>query len=300
MSDTKMCPYCGEDIKIEAIKCKHCQSMLSKEDDQLVGAAAPARTVKQTAAKTKKPVQKSRLAWVAVAAVAVVLILFVVLLGINDQDSFTLTPGSSPSSEESKEATSPKTGSEEFKPLEIKDSGYIVSNGYLFYGVIIHNPNEHYAVEFPTYRITARDDADQVIGTDDQVLSLIYPQQDFAFGSLGFSLDQQPTNVDFMTIAPRDYNITAVEMLENPIFIPLEVVGVNKRGDSILGEVSNPNSYDIDSAVVTAIFRDDNGKIIGGDSTFIDNLPAGGKTPFDLRAYSSWITDNYSVFANIW
>jgi hypothetical protein len=37
MSDTKMCPYCGEDIKIEAIKCKHCHTMLSEEDDQLVG-----------------------------------------------------------------------------------------------------------------------------------------------------------------------------------------------------------------------------------------------------------------------
>jgi len=32
MTDTKMCPHCGKDIKLEAIKCKHCQSMLSEED----------------------------------------------------------------------------------------------------------------------------------------------------------------------------------------------------------------------------------------------------------------------------
>ncbi len=37
MTDTKMCPYCGEDIKVEAIKCRHCLSILSEEDDQLVG-----------------------------------------------------------------------------------------------------------------------------------------------------------------------------------------------------------------------------------------------------------------------
>jgi hypothetical protein len=300
MTGTKVCPYCGEEVKAAAIKCKHCHSILSEEDNALVGAAAPAKPVRQAVPKAKKPIWKRWWAWAAVTAVTVGLFLLIASLGGGDKDTSTTTPSSTPSSEESKETTSPKTVSDEFKPLEIKDSGYIVSNGYLFYAVIMHNPNEKFAVEFPTYRITARDDSDQVIGTEDQVLSFIYPQQDFAFGSLGFQLDQQPTKVDFMALEPRDYNITAVEMLEHPIFIPLEVVGANKRGDSILGEISNPNSYDIDSAVVTAIFRDANGKIIGGESTFIDKLPAGGKTPFELRAYSTWITDNYAVYANIW
>ena len=28
MSDTKRCPYCDEEIRINAVKCKHCGSML--------------------------------------------------------------------------------------------------------------------------------------------------------------------------------------------------------------------------------------------------------------------------------
>ena len=235
MTDTKMCPYCGEDIKVEAIKCKHCQSMLSAEDDALVGVAA------------KKPIKKKWWPWAAVTAVAVVLLIIIVTLGIGDKDATTTSPGSTALSVET---DSPKPVSEEFKPLEIKDAGYIVSNGYLYYGVIIHNPNEKLAIEFPSYRITARDNTDQVIGTYDHVLSIIYPQQDFAYGSLGFQLDQQPAKVDFIALEPRDYNISPAEMLENPTFIPLEVVGANKRGDSILGEISNPNSYDIDSLVL--------------------------------------------------
>ncbi len=298
MADTKICQYCGEEIKKEAIKCKHCHSMLSEEGNALVG--APAKATRQVEFRAKAPVWKRWWVWASVAVIALALVLLIALLGGGNKGTSITNPSISSSSEESKETTSSKTVSDEFKPLEIKDSGYIVSDGYLFYAVILHNPNEKFAVEFPTFRITARDDKDQVIGTEDQVLSLIYPQQDFAFGFLGFELDQQPAKVDIITLEPEDYNITAVEMLEHPIFIPLEVVGINKRGDSILGEVSNPNSYDIDSAVVTAIFRDANGKIIGGDLTFIDKLPAGGKTPFEIRPYSAWVTDNYTVYANIW
>lgn len=90
MTDTKMCPYCGEEVKLEAIKCKHCQSMLSAEDDALVGAAAPppARQAAQAAPKVKKPIWKRWWAW---AVVIVVLFLFIVSSGGEDKS----TPSSS-------------------------------------------------------------------------------------------------------------------------------------------------------------------------------------------------------------
>lgn len=33
MSATKICPYCAEDVRVEAIKCKHCGSYIGRGSD---------------------------------------------------------------------------------------------------------------------------------------------------------------------------------------------------------------------------------------------------------------------------
>ena len=73
MTDMKKCPYCGEEIKAGAIKCKHCQTMLSEEDSVPVGAAATAKP-QQTTPKVKKPIWKRWWLWVIVGLLVIAMI----------------------------------------------------------------------------------------------------------------------------------------------------------------------------------------------------------------------------------
>lgn len=184
--------------------------------------------------------------------------------------------------------------------LEIKEAGFSMSSGYLYYAVILHNNSDKLAVQFPTFRMTARDASGALLGTEDQVGNIIYPNQDFVWAGLAYSIDERPAKVEFEVVEPDDYNVMSASALSIPTYKPLEVTGVNKKGSRILGEVYNPNDYTIEQTVVTVVFRDDNGALIGGDLTFVDSLKAGAKIPFDMDLYIDFANDNYTVYANSW
>ena len=204
---------------------------------------------------------------------------------------------------EERESVNTDPSENEFKALGIKEYGYCISDaGYLYIAVILNNPNTQYAVEFPSFRVTAYDEADKVIGTEDQTLSVIYPNQDFAYAGQCFKVSTEPIRVDVTVIEPDEYNITNPNSLEYSTYIQMQGEGTSIIDEKILGEISNQNTYDIDSAIATVLFRDSEGKLVGGDCTFIDKIPAGGKTPFEIKTtYSDIVvTDNYEVWANIW
>jgi len=196
--------------------------------------------------------------------------------------------------------TSNETSNSKMLPIEVKEFGYSMQDEYVYYSVILHNPNEDKAIELPSFRITARDESGSPLATEEQTLSIIYPKQDFVHAFQAFDVDEMPATVDIEVLEPDDYNIKNVSMLDNSEYSPLNVVNATFRTDSIVGEIQNNNNYDIDSGVVTVIFRDSNGKLIGGTSTYVDSIKANSTTPFDITIYESFATDNFEVYANIW
>ena len=53
MDNTKPCPHCGEEIKAEAIKCKHCFSMLEKENGNTIACPFCGEEIRDGAIKCK-------------------------------------------------------------------------------------------------------------------------------------------------------------------------------------------------------------------------------------------------------
>lgn len=193
------------------------------------------------------------------------------------------------------------------EPLELVESGYAVKNGYdkfyIQYAIIVRNPNAEKGVRFPKVRITAKNANNEILGTSDIVGKEILPNGMWYSAFQACSTEEEPASVDFELIQPEDsewvssshFDYVGEELLvENPV----------KRNDKIVGEISNPNDYDIDGVAVTVLFRDESGKLLAGETTYTDKITANGKIPFELLYFGgehqAYITDHFEVHASPW
>ncbi len=218
------------------------------------------------------------------------------------------TPAATQNTEAPKTAApkteAPKEEEKSVLPIEIKEFGYSMSGDYLYYSIHLYNPNDSYIVKLPSFRITARDASGVPLGTEEQTLMEIYPLHDSWHAFMGFSVEEEPATVDVEILPSKDYNIKKVSSAEHKEFKPLEVINSAIRdgsiGKKLVGEVKNDNDYEIKRAVVTIVFRDENGALIGGDSCFVEDVPAGGTAAFEKSLYIKFMTDNYEIYADNW
>ena len=136
-----------------------------------------------------------------------------------------------------------------------------------------------------------------MLGTEDQVLSVIYPEQHFIYGFQAFSVDDMPETVEFEVLTPEDYNLKRASVMEP--YQPLEVVNTAVRSDKIVGEINNPNNETL-NGVVVVLCKNSAGELVGIESTFVDDVSAGGSTPFSISIYGYTDIAEIECYANRW
>jgi serine/threonine protein kinase len=197
--------------------------------------------------------------------------------------SSTASSGSGLSTETSDtgDASSPR-------PFTIREQAWSVSSSsgatnYVHWAAVVDNPNKSFFGSFPTLRITARDANGGVVGADEQVLESLPPAGTIAFaGQVSASAKPSTVTVEYAKV---EWSADKLGPDRYPKFSTAGIsVGADTIGSqTVSGEVRNPYSLDVSQLAITSLYRDVNGKLVGGATSFVDGIPAGKDTPFTVK-----------------
>jgi hypothetical protein len=163
------------------------------------------------------------------------------------------------------------------RPLFVDEQGFgALEAEHAGWGFVIQNPNEKLAAEEVEYHVTAWADDDSVLGTSASSLSLILPGERFGVGGELF-LPAGPIieRITFQLL-PRAYaagDLPAGYLTVDDIELDS---GAASGGLSVRGRLSNDLDQDLSMIDVYALAYDESGAIVGGGSTIVDIIEAGG------------------------
>lgn len=190
--------------------------------------------------------------------------------------------GSTPPAQSVQDSTPPVL---EENPLEVVESGWSVSNGYIHYAFALHN-NADVQINFPGVTITGRDASGQVLFSEEKIISSLPAGGTLRYGFLAGN-GTAPARVEFTPIMPADYAVST----EADTTASFTVAGVREVPDGLsgikfTGEVTTDReggAGDYGSQVaITVILRDESGAIIYGNTGFARRPAVGETTSFEV------------------
>ena len=189
-------------------------------------------------------------------------------------------------------------------PVSILEAGWGINNNYLYYAFVARS-NFDKAIRFPEFRVVIRDSEGDLISSDNYTTWYIMPGETIYCTDMGSKIEgETPASIEVEFLEPDsdwNYEDPAKMKLANASNPVVETAKLKKDSyfSRIVGEISNPNDEKIDSARVTVLFRDEEGKLLAGASTTVESIKPGKTTAFEISVQSDLVTDNYDVFATI-
>lgn len=211
-----------------------------------------------------------------------------------------------PSVDAGEEADVDENENENENALEIVDSGWSVDElGYVYYGVALRN-NADTAIEFPGYVVTGRDEAGEVIFSDEQVLSCVGAGETVWWGGLAGTGGHPPAEIEFTPSPVAVYQV--MSSAESPA--AFEVESARPVEDSLgfltfTGEVTCVRDEEADAdaggqVALVLVLRDADGKIVYGSSGFAPRPAVGESSSYEIDASGAPAYASYEVYAIPW
>lgn len=172
------------------------------------------------------------------------------------------------------------------KPLVIKEQTSSVTQGTGGYVVtwagVLSNPNPWHFGENVAATVVGRDAAGKEVVRMDQPLDAVPPAGSLRFTGQAMA-SAKPVDVK-VAYKPAQWR-RAARIPSAFVSFPISSASTEKLGNGshlVTGAVGNPYQKTATSLVVTALLRDRSGKLVGGASTYVDDVRAGAPRRFVL------------------
>ncbi|MDH2425848.1 FxLYD domain-containing protein [Sphaerisporangium sp. TRM90804] len=172
------------------------------------------------------------------------------------------------------------------KPLVVREQSSSVTQGTGGYVVtwagVIANPNRWHFGENVAATVIGRDIAGKEVVHTEQPLDAVPPAGSLRFTGQALA-SSKPIDVR-VTFRPAQWR-KAARIPSAFVPFPISAANTEKLGNGsylVTGAVGNPYQKAATSLVVTALLRDKAGKLVGGASTYVDDVRTGAPRRFVL------------------
>ncbi|MBR1508953.1 MAG: hypothetical protein IJ619_13225 [Eubacterium sp.] len=146
----------------------------------------------------------------------------------------------------------------------------------------MENSSQSKSVRFPVVRVTSKDKKGNILGTDEMTGGAIMPRDHIVLSSL-FSLSEfnsaSDVSVDFSVASGEVWGDT-----DRPKSTDFEIEKISEKEDdlfpSVMGEITSKYNEPV-SVAITVLLRQ-KGKLVGCNTTYMDNLKPGVPTAFEV------------------
>ncbi|MEU7003279.1 hypothetical protein [Nonomuraea sp. NPDC046570] len=182
--------------------------------------------------------------------------------------------------------SSEKPTSAQLKPLALKEQASTIvksGDGYVVnWAAVLTNSNPWHFGENAVATVIGRDAKGAEVVRMDQPLDAVPPAGSLAFtGQAAAAVKPVKVTIDYRSAQWRP--AARITSAFKPFPVSRVLTTPQKDGTYLItGEVSNPFSLPASSLVISAMLRDKAGKLLGGGSTFVDDVVAGRPPRFIL------------------